>query len=170
MAAFKAERGTIQGWHVLAAMIAFFGVIFAVNGVFLVMALDTHTGIVSKQPYRKGLDYNRRIAADERQKELGWSGDVTIGAEGQSVQLVVTDRYGRPVPALAVTGFIGRPSTAQHDLEVVLREEPAPGTYVAALPTLPAGNWLVQFEARELKPSGDADVVYRVRKRIWLKR
>ena len=68
MAAVKTERGTIQGWHVLVGMIVFFGIIFAVNGVFLVSALNTHTGIVSQQPYRKGLDYNARIAADARQE------------------------------------------------------------------------------------------------------
>ncbi len=64
-------------------LIAFFGVIFAVNGYFLYSALSTHTGVVAIEPYRKGLAYNERIAADERQKALGWQRQTSLARDGR---------------------------------------------------------------------------------------
>lgn len=168
MAATNRERGTIQGWHVLVGMIAFFGVIFAVNGVFLVSALNTHTGIVSKQPYRKGLDYNDRIAADERQQKLGWTHTIALDQKSEDARLVLADKHGRPVSGLDVQGFLGRPSTEQHDTRIAMEEQGTPGTYIAKVGALEPGNWLLAVEARETK-SDRAAVVYRLRKRLWLK-
>ena len=41
--------GTLQGCHVLALLVGFFGVVFAVNGYFLAAALSTHTGVVAME-------------------------------------------------------------------------------------------------------------------------
>ena len=169
MPANNTERGTIQGWHVLVGMIVFFGIIFAVNGIFLVSALNTHTGIVSKQPYRKGLDYNDRIAADARQQKLGWAHTVALDQKEGAARLVLTDKQGRPVSGLDVQGFLGRPSTDQHDTRLAMQETGAPGTYSAKIGALEPGNWLLQVEARETKSDGVEAVVYRLRKRLWLK-
>lgn len=168
MTVMKTERGTIQGWHVFAGMIVFFGIIFAVNGVFLVSALKTHTGIVSQQPYRKGLDYNDRIAADVRQRRSGWSHAVHLDQKQGVVRLVLTDKQDRPVSGLLVQGFLGRPSTEQHDARFSMRETVTPGTYSVTVGKLEAGNWLLQLKAREAKLDRVA-VVYRLRKRLWLK-
>ena len=56
----------LNGRHVLIGLLLFFGTIFAVNGYFMFVALSTYTGVVADEPYRKGLAYNARIAADER--------------------------------------------------------------------------------------------------------
>src|SRR5688572_2876208 len=80
----------LRGGHVLAAFLAFFGVIFAVNGVFLYMALSTHTGLVAQEPYRKGLHYNDRIAAAERQQALGWTSDLRLAPESGALTLALT--------------------------------------------------------------------------------
>jgi len=74
MAASPEVQG-LRGRHVLFAFLGFFGVIFAVNGVFLYAALSTHTGVVANEPYRKGLNYNQRIAAFQAQEQLGWAED-----------------------------------------------------------------------------------------------
>lgn len=171
MAAAKSDNGTgggvIQGWHVAAGMVAFFGVIFAVNGYFLASALNTHTGIVSKQPYRKGLDYNRRIAADARQQELGWRHGIALAPDRRSVEMNLADRHGQPVTGLLVEGFIGRPSTEQHDVRFNLREV-APGRYKADIAGLAPGNWLLQVAAQRATSTG-TETAYRLRKRLWLK-
>ena len=56
----------IRGWHVLAAMCAFFGVIIAVNAVFMTAALRTFPGEVSITPYEDGLAFNRQLAQQAR--------------------------------------------------------------------------------------------------------
>ncbi|MCB1512065.1 MAG: FixH family protein, partial [Hyphomicrobiaceae bacterium] len=111
----QVSRGGLRGIHVLAIFLGFFGVVFAVNGVFLYQALSTHTGVVSRQPYRKGLEYNSRIADAERQQKLGWRDDLSYRREAGMLVVKITDKGGSPVTGLYVSGIIGRPSTAQQD-------------------------------------------------------
>ncbi len=160
-------RQVIKGWHVLAALIGFFGVIFAVNGAFLYFALGSYTGVVSQEPYRKGLAYNDRIAADQRQAALGWTRTLKLDAAGQ-VALTLRDQHDRPVSGLQVMALIGRPSTAQHDVTVRLLEGPA-GVYNAAIARRDSGAWIVSLTAKTVTADGAAQTVYRVKERIWLK-
>jgi nitrogen fixation protein FixH len=163
----QAKKGEIRGIHVLLCFVAFFGVIFSVNGVFLYSALATYTGIVSNQPYRKGIEYNERIAADVRQKELGWSEAVAFDRQGGRLVLTINDRNGAPVTGLQVAGLMGRPSTQRHDIQVRLAEN-RPGEYEALVGEHDDGVWLVQLEAATLR-DGARETVYRLRKRLWLK-
>jgi nitrogen fixation protein FixH len=163
----ETAAGQIRGIHVLWGIIAFFGVIFLVNGIFLYSALNTYTGVVSKQPYRKGLAYNERIAADEKQKKLGWH--ETVAFDGTAGHLVVTfrDNSGSPVTGLAISGMFGRPSTNQNDVALTLKETQS-GRYEARLGPHGHGVWLVQLEAAVGRGEG-REVVYRLRRRLWQK-
>ena len=156
----------LKGRHVLFMLIAFFGVVFSVNGVFLTRALQTHTGIVSVEPYVKGLKYNERIAAGERQAKLGWRETLSIGVDG-AIALAIEDDGGRPVRGLKFDGSIGRPSTSSRDRTVALVETD-PGRYVAQTASLDEGTWVVAFEATS--SDHGTEPVYRLRRRIWLKR
>lgn len=163
---FMSERA-ITGRHVLYGLIAFFGLIFAVNGVFLYQALSTHTGVVANEPYRKGLAYNDRIAADLVQTGSGWTDGIALSEGADRLEFKLTDRDSRPVTGLAVTARIGRPSTVAHDRQYDLRET-APGRYAASFDRLDTGTWQADIEARQLKSSGE-ETVWRSRKRLWLK-
>ena len=66
----------IAGRHVLWGLIGFFGVIFAVNAIFVYAAEETFSGGDTSDPYRKGLDYNASARAAERQAERGWQTDI----------------------------------------------------------------------------------------------
>ncbi|MFX8903205.1 FixH family protein, partial [Acinetobacter baumannii] len=72
----RAEQG-LKGSHVLAVFLAVFGIVFVVNGSMIYNAVTTNAGLVANEPYRKGLHYNERIAADERQAQLHWSDGVS---------------------------------------------------------------------------------------------
>jgi nitrogen fixation protein FixH len=157
----------ITGRHVLLAMIAFFGIVFAVNGVFLYTALSTHTGVVANEPYRKGLAYNERIEADIRQQALGWQADIAVPEKAGDVSVKLIDREGRPLTGLGLSGRIGRPSTGDMDRPLSFKDSGG-GTYVAALDALQEGAWVIDLQASELKSSGE-DVVWRMRKRLWQK-
>jgi nitrogen fixation protein FixH len=147
---------------VLATFLAFFAAVFLMNGVLIWRALSTNAGIVASEPYRKGLHYNERIAAAERQAALGWKERLDVAQSG-SVALVLTDRAGQPVAGLKVDTVLGRPATDREDIRLALREA-APGRYEATTAALGAGNWLVALEAR----TADAgEPVYRLRRRLW---
>jgi nitrogen fixation protein FixH len=155
--------GALTGWHVLAGFIAFFGVIFAVNGYFLYSALSTHTGIVANEPYRKGLAYNERIAFEARQQALGWSEVITAARDGRIV-IDLRRAGGERVANVVVAGSIGRPSTAGFDRKLTFTQQD--GAYVADAGPLPEGNWVVDAAVRA---APDQEPIYRLRKRLWLK-
>ncbi len=154
----------ITGRHVLIGMIAFFGIIFAVNGVFLYTSLSTYSGVVSNEPYRKGLHYNDRIAADHAQHELGWTSDIVLSSTGDGLDIIINDRSGNPVGGLGFDGQLGRPATAAMDVDLEVKEM-NPGRYHASFAKLESGAWQVDLAAKELTGAGDK-VVWRARKRL----
>ena len=160
----RANGGRLEGRHVLAILLSFFGVVFAMNGYFLFSALSTHTGVVAIEPYRKGLAYNARIAADERQTEIGWRDTLAVGRDGK-IRVTLVDKSGAPVLGLVVTSVVGRPATARFDRAARLVEE-APGQYIANVSALADGSWLVSIEAGD---AANAEPVFRSRRRLWLK-
>ena len=154
----------MQGRHVLWLFLGFFATVFIVNGAMIYSAVSTYSGLVANEPYRKGLHYNERIAADERQTRLGWSDALEVGRDGH-VRVALTETDGRPVRGMKIAGVLGRPSTNRHDIAVALTET-APGQYEAQAGALAEGNWLLTVEARAHE---SADPLYRIRRRLWLK-
>jgi nitrogen fixation protein FixH len=154
----------LRGRHVLVAVLAFFGVIFAVNGYFLYAALSTHGGVVAVEPYRKGLAYNDRIAAEVRQQANGWTGAFDV-AENGTVTLDLRRDDGNPLTGRHVVAVVGRPATTGFDATLTLRET-LPGRYQTTVKPFAPGNWIASIEVREraeLEPS------FRMRRRLWLK-
>ncbi|MBC7169041.1 FixH family protein [Phenylobacterium sp.] len=127
----------ITGWHVLAGMVAFFGVIITVNAVFLTVALRSYPGEVSVTPYEDGLAYNSRLAQQAAQKKLGWRAAAT--AEDGAVLVEIADRQGAPVTELKLSGHLQRPATEAGRIEMAFSEV-GPGRYRAAVPA-EAGAW-----------------------------
>jgi nitrogen fixation protein FixH len=158
------SAGQIDGRHVLVGFLVFFACVFAVNGYFIVRAVSTHTGVVSQEPYRKGLAYNDRIAADERQTALGWRETMTLPRDGR-LMLNLADREDKPVSALRISATVGRPSTVSHDRTVNLPET-ADGQYTADIGSLDDGNWVVTIEAWR---ADEREPAFRLRRRLWLK-
>lgn len=157
--------GALRGCHVAIVFFSFFAIIFMVNGAMVYSAITTHSGIVSNEPYRKGLRYNERIAEDERQSRLGWTDDVRIAPDGR-ISIALVAEQVRPVSGMKVEAQIGRPSTNRFDGRLALQET-EPGRYEAQAGPLESGNWIVSIEVR----TGDnaLEPVYRMRRRLWLK-
>ncbi|MCB1505045.1 MAG: FixH family protein [Hyphomicrobiaceae bacterium] len=160
-------EGVITGRHVLIGMLVFFGVILGVNGMFLYSALSTYTGVVSDEPYRKGLNYNERIEAYREQEALGWTETVELAATGDTVHLTLTDHGGNPVSGIALDVRLGRPSTNAKDRMLPVKEA-APGQYDAQIEGLEPGVWQLDIAARQLSGGGDK-IVWRARKRLTWK-
>ena len=156
----------LQGHHVLIVFLAFFAAVFVANGAMIYQALSTHTGLVANEPYRKGLHYNERIAADARQAQLGWAETIEVTRDGH-VSLALAQADGRPVGSMKVVGVLGRPSTNRQDIRLTLAEQ-APGRYEAQVAPLAEGNWIIALEA--FAGADQTEPIYRTRRRLWLKR
>jgi nitrogen fixation protein FixH len=157
------RRAGLQGWHVLTILVAFFGSIFAVNGYFIFTSLATHSGVVSEEPYRKGLGYNQRIAADDRQTALNWQVDLDVKAKG-TVRLTLADASGQPIVKRHISLTVGRPSTRSFDRTLALAET-TPGTYAAASQPFAAGTWILNADVHD---SQSQEPSYSIRRRLWL--
>ena len=68
----------LKGWHVLLIMLGFFGVMFAVNGVFLYHAITSFPGEDVKKSYVQGLNYNQTLSARASQADLGWRAEAGL--------------------------------------------------------------------------------------------
>ena len=134
----------IGGRHVLFAVIAFFGVIIAVNGYFLTAAYRSFPGQVSETPYEDGVGFNRTVAQRRAQAELGWG--ATAAAAGPGVEVDMRDRAGQPLQGLKMEGVLRRPATQAGQISLKFTEA-SPGRYVAkAGPG--SGAWDLHFAAK----------------------
>jgi nitrogen fixation protein FixH len=152
----------IRGRHVLIGMVAFFGLIFLVNGIFLYYALTTFGGGEKGSPYRSGLRYNETLAEAERAAERGLEGRLSYDAQAGRFSLALRDKSGEPVAGLHLAANVGRPATDREDLSAMFHEVEG-GLYVAEL-TLAPGQWVVQLHSDELSREGDP--TYRLKRRV----
>lgn len=132
------------GWHMTTILVAFFGVVIAVNLVMAHYAISTFGGTVVDNSYVASQNYNRWLADADRQAKLGWTPKVILDP-ARRVQVSVS-RRGKPLDALIAAG------TAIHPLG---RMPPIPLTFIASphgvLVTnqvLPTGRWRVQLSLR----------------------
>ncbi|HEX6860086.1 MAG TPA: FixH family protein [Caulobacteraceae bacterium] len=159
MTAIARKPFEIRGWHVLAGIVAFFGVVFAVDGTFMYQAIHTFPGQTVDNPYEAGLAYNRTIAQRQAEAALGWSASVEKG-EGV-VRLMILDRTAQPLEGLTVSGKLERPATETGRRMIELKEV-APGLYEAAVNDM-TGAWDFSATARD----GAGHVFEAQRRLIW---
>lgn len=151
------------GRRVVLGFALFFLILIGVQAAFIAIAISTHTGLVSKQPYRKGLNYGERIAQSEKQKKLGWSEEVTLSETSDRLTLRIRDKQSAPVRNLVLTGVLSRPVHKNEDLTLKFRED-GNGEYVADLGGAKAGAFIFDVSAQQSN-----DVVWRARRRLWIK-
>lgn len=123
------------GWHMLASMVLFFGVVIAVNVTMATLATRTFGGVVVENSYVASQEFNGWLKAAHAQDRLGW----TARVESIDGRLVLHSGTGQAVAT----------ATARHPLgrlpDVTLRfTETAPGRYVADT-RLPAGRWRIHL-------------------------
>lgn len=133
---------TIKGWHVLVALVLFFGIVIVTDAIFMVLAYRTFSGQVATNPYEAGLAYNRTLQDKARQDALGWS--ATLTDTGGVLRVTIADRAQRPVEGLKVTATLERPATEQGRRSVDLKAVD-PGAYAA--PITLDGAWDVRVVA-----------------------
>jgi len=155
----------ITGRHVLFALIGFFGVILIANGIFIYFALSTYQGLDNPNAYERGVNYNERIEAAEKQAALGWSHQLVAGAG--KLELRIHDKAGKPVTGLIVSGEIRRAVGEEMGLPLKF-EGSADGVYRAEAERVEPGNWIVSLEAARLQSDG-LEIEYRIKERVWLK-
>lgn len=138
------RRREFTGRHMLILVLAFFGVVIAVNGALAIFAASTWTGLLAKNGYVASQDYNEVLAAAERQRREGWQSDLDAGPGG--LEFILRDAASLPLDGLAVSAHIGRRTHENEDRDLVL-ERRGEGHY-AYRGAIAAGAWRIEIFAR----------------------
>ncbi|MBL4726690.1 MAG: FixH family protein [Rhizobiaceae bacterium] len=125
------------GKHMLAIMVAFFGVIIAVNLGMATIASKTWTGLVVKNSYVASQDFNAHLAEAAKQKKLGWQGGLTY--KQGAIEFSLADKNAVPITLDTIFVKIGRPAFEQQDQKIELTSLSA-GKYSAKV-ALGTGPW-----------------------------
>lgn len=129
------------GRKFLFVMLAFFGVIIAVNSLMAYFAVNNFRGTVVDSSFVASQDFNRDFARFAAQETRGWSVEASL--EGARARLTLAGPDGAPLSGLIVTATAMRPLDQREDRPLALREV-APGVYEAGQ-DLPAGQWTLQI-------------------------
>ena len=148
----------LTGRHVLLMVVAFFGVLILVNGIFIYQAVDTFRGEDVERSYRQGLDYNATIDARRTQASLGWTAEVESlptrsGTEMRRIKVNLLNSAGAAVSLDDMTGLLRHPVDTARDIPVTFG-----GSDLSILQaSAPAGRWVLIATAHK----GDASFTFR---------
>ena len=103
----------LTGRAVLQWLVAFFGIVFAVNGVLVRAAISTFGGVETTSSYKAGLQFGHEVAVAERQDSLHWqvSGKLTRDGAGQAVlDVTARDAQGALLAGLTADARLAHPA------------------------------------------------------------
>lgn len=143
MTAPTKKAGEFTGRHMLGVMVAFFGVVIAVNLTLATYARTSWTGLVVENTYVASQEFNEHAAAGRAQAALGWKSDLGI-ANGE-IRYVLTDASGAPIAMHGVTVKFRRPAYEAEDQTLAL-ERAEDGAF-ATSHKVRDGIWIVETDA-----------------------
>jgi nitrogen fixation protein FixH len=152
----------ITGRAVLIYLIAFFGVIFAMNFVMIRVAISSFSGVETESSYKAGLTFKNDVAAAHAQDALRWSVEASIQhGETKGILITVHDGKARPLSGLTAQATLAHPTDKRNDLAMDFVET-STGQFKSLTP-LPEGRWDLVINLKR----GD-EVVFRSKSRISL--
>ena len=139
-----------KGWYWPVAIVALLVGGAAANIAFMIVANRDATFAVEPDYYRKAVDWDRTMAQEARNVELGWQVSARLEpVDGGRARLVarVADRDGHPVSdaAVVVEAF---PSARARDIASFALAPAGPdGTYAVMLTRARPGLWELRLRA-----------------------
>ena len=131
------------GWHMLASLIAFFGVIISVNLTLAYFANSTWSGLVVANGYVASQSFGDDLAKAKAQDALGWT--VGMSHTGDRVRFTFLDAQQNKITGLSLTGKLRRTVSDQFDAQLTFSDIGA-GAYSAPAKLAP-GLWEIEVDA-----------------------
>jgi nitrogen fixation protein FixH len=132
----------LTGRHVLLWLVAFFGIVFAVNGVLVRAAISTFGGVETLSSYRAGLQFEQEVGLVQRQDALHWhvTGKLARDSAGVAVlDVTARDAQGAPLSGLTADARLAHPADDRLDRVIAVRSV-AGGVFHGAAEAQP-GQW-----------------------------
>lgn len=127
------------GWHMATILVAFFGVIIAVNFTMARFASSTFGGIVVENSYVASQKFNGWLDAAKAQEALGWDAVTTWRPDGRLALAVI----GAPADA-KVTGMARHPLGRVADVPIEFADI-GDGRFLSRQ-ALPEGRWILRLQ------------------------
>jgi len=143
MSVHSTQRGPFTGRHMLGAMVAFFGVIVAVNLTMATFAMKSWTGLVVQNSYVASQEFNDRAEAGRARAALGWQSELAY-SNGELRYRLKHDN-GSAVALADVEVGLGRPAYEADDMTIVLA--PMGDGGFGSNVRLGDGQWIVRLSA-----------------------
>lgn len=138
----KLQVREFTGRHMLMIMLAFFGVIIAVNVVMARFAVTSWTGLVVENSYVASQQFNEKMVAVRTQNDLGWVPKLDIAAG--KITLTLIDRIGNPVRMTGGKATFQHPTFEAADWSASL--QPSGKGQLSASSAVSPGVWVVNIE------------------------
>lgn len=142
--AMAATQKQLTGWHVLAMLIAFFGVIIGVNLLMAYFANSTWSGLVVANGYVASQNFDKDLAKARAQEALGWK--VGFDFTEDRIRLTFADAADKKIDSLTITGDLERTVTDKEDQKLTFT--PMGSGVYSAPAALSPGVWEVEVDAR----------------------
>jgi nitrogen fixation protein FixH len=155
----------LSGKHVLLMLIAFFGIILAVNIDLVLKAQTTFSGEDVHNAYLQGVDFNETLAKRAEQARLGWQAEIKASrtsVKAVNIAISIREPDGSAPVGLALEGRLRHPSDARLDHDLKFRAL-GPGHFAVTLPNVPKGLWNI-----EVHSSAASSHPFEADKRLWL--
>jgi nitrogen fixation protein FixH len=131
------------GKHMLATMVAFFGVIITVNLIMARFAVTTWSGLVVPNTYVASLQFNAQAAA--ARALAAWGSRLSLIPNADGLEIDFIDSAGNLALADSIIAELRRPVGEHQDRHMVLTRDPD-GIYRAA-GELAEGEWIATVTA-----------------------
>lgn len=132
------------GWHMLAWLVAFFGVVISVNLTLAYFANSTWSGLVVENGYVASQSFDKDLAKAKAQDALGWT--VGLTHTDSRLRLTFADNEQQKIEGLAIAGKLRRPTSEVFDQTLTFAHAGA-GVYSAPAELAP-GLWEVEVDAK----------------------
>ncbi len=129
------------GWHMLGTLLAFFGVVIAVNLLMAYFALSSWTGLVVENTYVASQEFNEKAAEARAWEATGITTKLEASASG--IRYTVTHPETGPVAGEKVVASFKHPVGEKFDFTVTLVPE-GNGVFVTDHP-VGKGQWIVDL-------------------------
>ncbi len=138
----QAQTEPNHGRVILVYFILFFATIVVVNSFFIYMALDSFTGTVTENPYKKGLAYDEIISKAKSQPDMN---DIVSYQDG-FLKWKLLDKQGQYIENAKVTAYMVRPVKDGYDFNIDMQYI-GNGEYEAKLDLPLKGSWQAHLKA-----------------------
>ena len=132
------------GWHMTAIMLAFFGIVVAVNMLMATLATRTFGGTVVDNSYVASQNFNRWLLEARAQDRLQWRVRIAAGDDGR-LAVLATAPAG-PIEDATLVAFLTHPLGREPERELDFAAL-GNGAYRSRQP-MPRGRWIVRLSIR----------------------